>query len=72
LNERQSFQDEHGKIHYGQPILDNEELKLSDLQKGLKAHLIEGDIYGEHIVTNKSCSVKKVQHNLQQNTIEQV
>ncbi|GAB5590638.1 hypothetical protein Unana1_05538 [Umbelopsis nana] len=55
------FQDEHGKTHYGQPILDGEELKQSDFQKGLKAHVITGDIFGEHTVdTSKTCSVRKL------------
>jgi hypothetical protein len=40
--------------------LENEELKQSDLKKGLKAHLVEGDVFGEHTVTDKSRSVKKV------------
>ncbi|KAI8578246.1 hypothetical protein K450DRAFT_247927 [Umbelopsis ramanniana AG] len=54
------FEDEHGKTHYGQPILENEELKQSDLKKGLKAHLVEGDVFGEHTVTDKSRTVKKL------------
>jgi hypothetical protein len=54
------FQDEQGKIHYGQPILSGEELKHSDVQKGLKAHLIEGDVWANSTVTAKACTVKKV------------
>ncbi|KAM3588417.1 hypothetical protein VKS41_000862 [Umbelopsis sp. WA50703] len=54
------FQDEQGKIHYGQPILSGEELKHSDVQKGLKAHLIEGDVWANSTVTAKTCTVKKL------------
>ncbi|KAI9488570.1 fumarylacetoacetate hydrolase family protein [Zychaea mexicana] len=55
------FEDEHGNVRYGQPILSGSQLTVADVSGGqLKAYLIEGDVFGTHRVTSTVLSVKKV------------
>ncbi|CDS04177.1 hypothetical protein LRAMOSA07132 [Lichtheimia ramosa] len=55
------FEDYQGNIHYGQPILHDNEMTLADVTSGnIKAHLIEGDIFGAHRVTSTLVPVKRI------------
>ncbi|ORY93736.1 5-carboxymethyl-2-hydroxymuconate delta-isomerase [Syncephalastrum racemosum] len=55
------FEDENGNIRYGQPVLAGKNLTHQEITGGqLRAHLIEGEIFGTHRVTDTVVSVKKL------------
>ncbi|KAI9319267.1 fumarylacetoacetate hydrolase domain-containing protein 2A [Dichotomocladium elegans] len=55
------FEDRHGNIRYGQPLLSGDQMTASDVTSGkLTAYLIEGEIFGAHRVTSTVVPVKKI------------
>jgi 2-keto-4-pentenoate hydratase/2-oxohepta-3-ene-1,7-dioic acid hydratase in catechol pathway len=55
------FQDESGKVYYGEPIVNDSEDVGQLFESGnLEALVIDGDIYGDCVVSEQRVTVKKL------------